>query len=68
MIGRRTNADDWEELEAITASSPAAAFSQWVDNQGGVETGQYGVRESDGDAWESLFRVDADGLHPVDVF
>jgi hypothetical protein len=67
MIGRRTNADDWEELEAITASSPAAAFSQWVDNQGGVEAGQYGVRESGGDAWESLFRVDDDGLHPVDV-
>jgi hypothetical protein len=66
-IGRRDGDGRWEELEAITASSPAAAFSQWVDNQGGVEAGQYGVRASDADAWESLFRVDDDGLHPLDV-
>jgi hypothetical protein len=67
-IGRRRGDGGWEELEAITASSPAAAFSQWVDSQGGVEAGQYGVRDSDADAWESLFRVDEDGLHPVDDF
>jgi hypothetical protein len=67
-IGRRSDRGGWEEVEAITASSPAAAFSQWVDNQGGVKAGQYGVRESDVDNWESLFRVDDDGLHPVDAF
>jgi len=67
-IGRCSGDGDWKELETITASSPAAAFSHWVDNQGGVEAGQYGVRASDADAWESLFRVDDDGLHPVDVF
>jgi hypothetical protein len=68
MIGRHIGGGGWEELEAITASSPAAAFSQWVDSQGGVEAGQYGVRDSEAAAWESLFRVDDEGLHPVDIF
>lgn len=67
-IGRHRNEGHWEELETVTAKDPAAAFSQWVDAQGGTEAGQYGVRGSDGNAWEWLFRADSEGLHRVDVF
>ena len=40
------------------------AFLLW----GGTEAGQYGVRASDGNAWEWLFRADREGLHRVDAF
>jgi hypothetical protein len=50
-IGRHRDGGHWEELETVTAKDPAAAFSQWVDAQGGTEAGQYGVRANDGDAW-----------------
>ena len=66
-IGRRRDEGHWEELGTVTAKDPTAAFSRWVDEQGGTEPGQYGVRASDGDAWERLFRADGEGLHRVDV-
>jgi hypothetical protein len=66
-IGLHRGEGHWEELEAVTAKDPAAALSRWVDAQGGTEAGEYGVRASDRDAWEWLFRADSKGLHPVDV-
>jgi hypothetical protein len=68
VIGRRGGDGTWEELETVTASNPAAAFSQWVDGRGGVDAGEYGARETDATDWEWLFRVDDDGLHPVETF
>jgi hypothetical protein len=63
-IGRHRRDGDWEEFETVTAPNPAAAFSRWVHHCDGVEAGQYGLRASDSDAWEWLFRADSDGLHP----
>ena len=67
-IGRHRGEGHWEELATVTGKDPAAAFSQWVDAQGGTEAGQYGVRASDGNACEWLFRADREGLHRVDAF
>jgi hypothetical protein len=67
-IGRHHGEGRWEELGTVNAKDPAAAFSRWVDAQGGAEAGQYGVRASDHDAWQWLFRADSNGLHRVEAF
>lgn len=54
----------WQVLGRIDGSNPEVALSAWIDEEGGVEGGSYGVRSSGADAWQSFHVVN--GVRAVD--
>jgi hypothetical protein len=56
--------DEWQVLGQTNDSDAEAALSAWIDEQGGVEGGSYGVRSLGAVAWEP-FQV-VTGVREVD--
>ena len=47
----------WQVLGRADGSNPEVALSSWIDEEGGVEGGSYGVRSPGADVWQPFHVV-----------
>lgn len=62
LVGRGA----WQVLGRADGSNPEVALSSWIDEQGGVESGSYGVRSPGANAWQPFHVVN--GVRAADDF
>ena len=66
-VGRHRGEAKWDELGTAQGSNPQAALEAWIDEEGGVDAGGYGVREPGTEEWRYLFLVGRGAVRSVGV-